>query len=69
MVICISLTLESLFHLVQPGGLIVLDDFLASNTVDKDCFPGARIAAQEFFCKDYDHLQVSMQGTYFMIKS
>jgi hypothetical protein len=60
-------TLENLFNLVSPRGIIVFDDFLAE-PIGPDPFPGARKAVQEFFGRKINKLRVSIAGKYYYVK-
>ena len=60
-------TLENLYELVSPGGIIVFDDFLAEQ-VEGESFPGSRQAVREFLGDKIDNLKVSIAGTNYLIK-
>lgn len=57
--------LESLYEKVAIGGIIVFDDIYVGN----QDFPGAKIAAKEFFGKNFYKMKTSLIGTSYMIKT
>jgi len=60
-------TLQALYPLVAPGGVILFDDFLVDSAID--AYPGARKAVEEFFEDKPGDLQVSPIGTAYYRKA
>jgi hypothetical protein len=60
--------LNSLFDLVQPGGVLVLDDVVAGADEGTEKFPGARKALGKFFGDKQANFEISIAGSYFYKK-
>lgn len=60
--------LSNLYDHVQPGGLVVFDDFILNND-DQDIWPGARQAVTEFLSDKNQRLIGTMVGSPYLIKS
>lgn len=59
--------LKHLYPLVNPGGVVVFDDFLLQES-PQEKFPGARRAAKEFLGAAYADLRCSRRGNPYYIK-
>ena len=61
-------TLQHLYARVAKGGIIVFDDFFEKDDETPEPFPGARQAVKDFLGDTFYTLQVSMIGTYYLVK-
>jgi hypothetical protein len=61
-------SLDNLYPLVSPKGVIVFDDFLFQESTEEH-FPGARRAVKEFLGTAYADLRCSRRGNAYYIKS
>ncbi len=60
--------LNGLYHLVQPGGVVIFDDVVADADEASEKFPGARKSLREFFGDEFAKFETSIAGSYYYVK-